>query len=54
LIPSFVPSFLSPDDEEEEEEKVFELFGEEVKKSELTVNEKRWIQLTRDVGFEDV
>lgn len=53
MIPSFVSSFLSPDDQDEEE-KVFELFGEEVKKSELTINEKRWIQLTRDVSFENV
>lgn len=45
-------SYFSSD--EEEGDRVFELFGEEVEESELTINEKRWLQLTRDVSFEDV
>lgn len=52
MISSFFSYLFSS--EEEEEERVFELFGEKVEESKLTVNEKRWIQLTRDVSFEGV
>lgn len=52
ILSLFSSYFSSP--KEEEEERVFELFGEEVEESKLTINEKRWLQLTRDVSFEDV